>query len=142
MPQLRATVQRTNVNLGAQLNEAVAVALREAAEVGAQVSRQVAGQRPGATGDMQNITVSEPRGTPLGWEIEVTSHAAWAWFQEFGTLGNRKRKLKRNPRSSTSSGRQSPSRAAGTGITPLHFLSAGRTAARRAFLPALQRRLR
>lgn len=142
MPTIRATVHRTSEPLGLLANHAVRAALHEAATVGAGVSRRVAQQRPGPTGEMQNITVSEVRGTAHGWEVEVTSHAPWAWFQEFGTLGNRKRKLKQPSRSTEPSGHRPPGRGTGSGITPLRFLSAGASAARKAFLPLLEQKLR
>lgn len=140
MPTVKVTVHRSHESLSAFTNRAVREALREAAEEGARVARGLASQRPGETGKMQQITVSDVRGTISGWQVEVVSHAWWAWFQEFGTLGNRKRRLKQAPR--TSSTRAAPSREPGTGITPLRFLGAGATAARRAFPALLARKLR
>lgn len=137
MPTIHATVHRSSVPLGVIANHAVREALHEAATIGAGVSQRISQQRMGATGDMQHITVSEARGTAHGWEVEVTSHALWAWFQEFGTLASRRRKLKQPARV----GKGHPVRDA-KGITPLRFLSQGASAARKVFLPLLEQKLR
>lgn len=142
MPSVRVTVHRSTEPLSVFTNRAIREALKEAADVGAHVAEQVASQREGQTGQMQQITVSDVRGSVTGWEVEVISPAPWAWFQEFGTLGNRTRRLKQSARSTTPSGRQPPSREAGTGITPLRFLGAGATASRRVFLDLLTRKFR
>ena len=102
--------------------EAVFVGARE----GATVAASVASTRS-KSGAMANMRVSSASRTPDGWEASFTSPVHYAWFQNYGTLGNRRKPLKQNPRTGRT-------RDPGTGVEPLRFLDAGRAAGRRAML--------
>ena len=102
--------------------DAVAIAARE----GGAVAAQVASSRS-KTGSMADIRVSSPTRTPDGWQASFISPVKHAWFQNYGTLGNRRKALKQAPRTNRT-------RAPGTGVEPLGFLDAGRRAGRRALL--------
>lgn len=110
--------------------EAVAIAAREGGTVAAQIAATRRGAR--ADGDdesqsMSNIRVSSPTRTPDGWRASFVSPVKHAWFQNYGTLGNRRKALKQSPRTNRT-------RAPGTGVEPLGFLNAGLRAGRRAML--------
>src|SRR5678815_144758 len=98
--------------------------VRIAAREGARAASSVASTRS-KTGRMAEMRVSSVDGTPDGWAASFTSPVFYAWFQEYGTLGNRRKALKRAP-----SGDRT--REPGTGIEPLGFLAAGRRAGRAA----------
>jgi hypothetical protein len=113
---------------------AVPRALNRSASVGAAKAREVASQRSN-TGQMANIKIAPARRDRRGWNVVFFSPAFYAWFHEHGTLGNRRRKLKQP-------GRSRRSRAPGTGVKPLRFLSQGRRVARLRLLEHLQREIR
>ncbi len=112
----------------------IASALQHAAAVGAEVSRSAA-QARSESGEMSHIRTTgvrpDRRGLTRGYDIAFYSPAFYAQFQELGTLSARKKKLKQPSRNLRSGG----------GIKPLRFMAKGRTAARRALLLELQRRL-
>jgi hypothetical protein len=112
---------------------AIPRALKEAAEDGARVSRTIARSRV-ETGAMADIKVAPPRRDVKGWNVIFFSPAYYAWFQEKGTLGNRRGRLKQP-------GRSSRDRSPGTGIEPLNFLAKGRTAARKSLMEHLRREI-
>ena len=106
-------------------------AVQTAAVEGAQAAAQIASSRS-KSGSMAAIRVENVRQTPDGWEASFVSPAAHAWFQNYGTLGNRRKKLKQAPRTNRT-------REPGTGISPLGFLDAGRRAGIRALKRELAR---
>jgi hypothetical protein len=119
--QVKATVNATNLfpRITADISRLARDATAEAARVGAQAASQRASQR--GMGD--TIHAAGASGSPDGWEsFFVCSHPA-VWFQNYGTLGNRRKRLKQAPRTDRT-------RAPGTGITPLRFLQLGRAAGR------------
>lgn len=95
-------------------------AVSESARVGAQAASQVAAQR--GMGD--TIHPSSVLRTYDGFQASFVCVHPAVWFQSYGTLGNRRKRLKQPPRTDRT-------RAPGTGITPLRFLQAGRAAGRR-----------
>jgi hypothetical protein len=108
-------------------------ALADAAQQAAQVARAAAAPRS-RTGKMGNIRVAPPRRNAKGWDAAIISPVFYAWMQEHGTLGNRRRKLKRP----SARRRAAPP---GSGVRPLRFLTKGRAAGRKALLSALERAL-
>ena len=107
--------------------DAVAIAARE----GANVAGQIAAERS-KTGQMASMRVSSPSRTPDGWTASFTSPVPYAWHQNYGTLGNRRKPLKQSPRTGRT-------RQPGTGIEPLRFLDAGRSAGRRAMIAHIRK---
>jgi hypothetical protein len=133
MPQIRA---RVNVeNYVPRITERVRVLARDAAEegakAGARAAAEIAAQRS-VSGQMAAIR-AEPAipAERSGWVAFIVSPTYYAWFQNFGTLGNRARSLKRAPTTKRT-------RQPGTGIKPLRFLDAGRRVARKAALERLK----
>lgn len=92
-------------------------AVRAAARAGAETAHLSASARV-KTGAMRSIRIEPVRRSKLGWFAGFHSPVKHAWYQNDGTLGNRKRKLRQAP-----SGKRS--RAPGTGVKPLHFLYYG-----------------
>lgn len=136
MPQISARVHVEDhfPRITEEVRRLARDAAEEGAKVGAAAAAAIAAQRS-ATGQMAAIRVeaATPRET-TGWVAAFVSPVYYAWFQNFGTLGNRSRRLKRQPTGNRS-------REAGTGIRPLHFLEAGRRAGRKAMLEKLDRGL-
>ena len=81
---------------------------------------------------MAAIRVEPARPTVDGWEASFVSPVGYAWMQNYGTLGNRRKPLKEAPRTNRT-------REPGTGIEPLGFLDAGRSAGLRALKRELAR---
>lgn len=132
MPLLRTRVDVVS-NFGAindRVNEIGRRAVQAGAEAGAQTAASIASQRS-KSGRMAAIQVLPARGTPDGWEASFQSPVVHAWFQNYGTLGSRRKALKQPPRGNRT-------RAPGTGIEPLGFLDAGRRAGRKAMMDVLR----
>ncbi len=128
-------------------DRAVRVALIRSVIVGAKVASARAKERS-ETGTMAQMSLRYPRpmkgGATRGYEAQFYSNAYYSSFQEFGTLGSRKRKLSAATvrRRSSASGQARQAKVSGrTGIQPLKFMVAGRAAARKTLLLELQRRL-
>ena len=94
-------------------------AVAEAARVGAQAASARAGQR----GMSDTIHPSSTLRTYDGFQASFVCVHPAVWWQNYGTLGNRRKRLKQPPRTDRT-------RAPGTGIVPLRFLQAGRAAGR------------
>jgi hypothetical protein len=128
MPGVRTRVDVTN-NF-AQVTQQVIDTARESVGVGAReggkAAQTVASQRS-KTGRMADIRVSSPSKTYDGFEASFLSPVHYAWFQNYGTLGNRKKALKQSPR-------KKRTREPGTGVEPLKFLDIGRRVGRKAML--------
>jgi hypothetical protein len=135
MPTVRSRVDVTTDfdRIGREVNAHAKRAVQAAAVEGAQAARAVASQRS-KTGRMAAIRVEPVRGTVDGWESSFVSSTYYAWMQNYGTLGSRRKKLKQAPRTNRT-------RAPGTGIAPLGFLDAGRRAGIRALKRELGRGL-
>ena len=108
LPEVSRTIQKL-------AEEAVA----EAARVGAEAASQRAAQR--GMGD--TIHPSSSLRTYDGFQASFVCVHPAVWWQNYGTLGSRRKRLKQPPRTDRT-------RAPGTGITPLRFLQAGRAAGR------------
>jgi hypothetical protein len=132
MPLLRATVNVTDDfrQVTVVVNELARHAVEAAAREGAAAAAAVASARS-KTGRMASITPDNAIGTADGWAASFVSPTHYAWFQNYGTLGNRRKRLKQPPRGSRT-------REQGTGIEPLGFLEAGRRAGRRAMLRTIK----
>lgn len=135
MPTVRTKVDFTNdfPRITRQVNDLARDAVAAAAREGGQVAAQIASQRS-KSGQMANIRVSSATGSPDGWESAFLSPVFYAWFQNYGTLGNRRKALKQGPRSDRT-------REPGTGVEPLGFLDAGRRAGVRAMRDMIARGL-
>lgn len=83
---------------------------------------------------MATIRVSSPSKTYDGYEAAFLSPVFYAWMQNYGTLGNRRKPLKQSPRTNRT-------REPGTGVEPLRFLDAGRRAGRKAMLEHIRQGL-
>lgn len=131
MPLLKARIDISSdfPRITRQVNELAQRAVTTAAEEGVRAASAVAGSRS-KSGRMAAIRVEPVRGSADGWEASFISPVHYAWFQNYGTLGSRRRRLKRAPRGNRT-------RAPGTGIQPLGFLEAGRRAGRAAMLRTL-----
>lgn len=117
--------------------EAVAIAAREGGAVAAQIASTRRGTRSEGddeTQSMSDVRVSSPSRTQDGWQASFVSPVKHAWFQNYGTLGNRRKPLKQTPRTNRT-------RAPGTGVEPLGFLDAGRRAGRRALIAHIRQGL-
>lgn len=108
--------ERITREVHAQAERAVERAARE----GAAAATAVAAKRS-KTGRMAAITAGNATRTPDGYIASFVSPVHYAWFQNYGTLGSRRKRLKQAPRTDRT-------RAPGTGIEPLGFLEAGRKA--------------
>lgn len=142
MATLRSTVKIDNRfgKITREYDRATRRALAEAAAVGAQVSRAKASERH-RTGAMEDIKVTRVRDGRKGPNVLLVSTPSYAAFQEFGTLGSRKKKLSKKTlaRQSSGSGQARLAKVAGSeGIKPLRFMGKGRTAARKTLLPLIQ----
>lgn len=135
MPIIHATVDIADDfhRITDQVNDLAREAVTLAAVEGAKAAAAVASQRS-KTGRMAGMRVLPVEGTPDGWAAGFQSPVFYAWFQEYGTLGNRKKPLKQPPRGDRT-------REPGTGVEPLGFLRAGRRAGRRALLDHIARGL-
>lgn len=135
MPLLKTTVSVENRfrQITVDVNNMAKQAVAEGAVAGARAASAAAAARS-KSGHMAAITVDPVVGAADGWESGFVSHAYYAWFQSFGTLGSRTRKLKRSSATKRT-------REAGTGIKPLRFLDIGRRAGRKAMLERLNRGL-
>jgi hypothetical protein len=122
---VQATVNVTNrfPEITREISQLARTATAEAARVGAEAAGARAAQR--GMGDTMYAAGAE--GSPDGWQsFFVCTHPA-VWFQNYGTLGNRRRRLKQPPRTDRT-------RAPGTGIVPLRFLQYGRSEGRKDML--------
>lgn len=128
MPLLRATVDVTDnfPLVTREVNELARRAVHNAVNEGAAVAASMASARS-KSGRMAATTADSVIGTPDGWRASFVSPVHYAWMQNYGTLGSRRKRLKQPPRTERT-------RAPGTGIEPLGFLDAGRRAGRRALL--------
>ena len=135
MPTIRSSVDVTNgfPRITEEVNRLAREAVGAAAREGGQAAAALASQRS-KTGSMAGIRVSSPSGSPDGWEAAFLSPVHYAWFQNYGTLGNRRKALKQPPRSDRT-------RAPGTGVEPLGFLDAGRSHGRRVLIDTIRRGL-
>ncbi len=135
MPLLKTRIDITNdfPRITRAVNEMAKRAVQAGAVEGAQVAAGIASQRS-KSGRMAAIRVDPVRGSADGWEASFVSPVGHAWFQNYGTLGSRRKKLKQAPRTNRT-------REAGTGIEPLGFLDAGRRAGRKAMLREIERGL-
>lgn len=86
----------------------------------------------GSARGMGPATVEPVRATPDGWQGSFVMAGMHQWFQNYGTLGNRRKPLKQAPRTNRT-------RAPGTGIKPLGHLDAGKRAGVRALKRELAR---
>lgn len=128
MPLVHSTVNFTNrfSEITADVNQLAREAVTAGAHAGAQAAHAVASQRQ-VTGRMASIRTEPVHGSDNGWTASFVSPVYYAWFQNYGTLGNRRKALKGSPRTNRT-------RDPGTGVEPLHFLEAGRRAGRKAIL--------
>ncbi len=133
--RIQSTVRITNrfPEITADVNRLAQEAVTAAAAAGATVARQIASSRT-ETGRMAGIRVERVRGSENGWDASFVSPVFYAWMQNYGTLGNRTKPLKQAPRTGRT-------REPGTGIEPLRFLEAGRSAGRRAMMARVRRGL-
>jgi hypothetical protein len=133
MPTITATVDVTNnfPQMKRAYSDLARRAVGEAAKVGGAKAASIAAQRS-KSGTMARIAVSSPTGSVNGWESAFLSPIYYAWFQNWGTLGNRTRPLKQP-------GRSTRSRAPGTGIKPLYFLDSGKREGRRAMMAMIRK---
>ncbi len=132
MPTISSRVDVTN-NFPVISREVSALAKRAvhaAALEGAAHASQIASARS-ESGAMAGMRVSSPTGGTSGWEAAFLAPVYYAWFQNWGTRGNRTRPLKQP-------GRSVLSREPGTGITPLYFLDQGRTHGRKVMLAMIR----
>lgn len=132
MPGITSKVDVTNnfPRITREVSELARNAVADAAVVGAEAAASIASQRS-KTGRMADIKASRSHGTPDGWGASFVSLVFYAWFQEYGTLGNRRKALKR-----PASGKRTHD--PGTGVEPLGFLAAGRRAGRAAMLQRIK----
>lgn len=123
----------------AQAKRAVEVAAR----VGAAEAARVASQRR-KSGRMAQVTPDNAIRTVDGWRASFVSPVPWAWWQNYGTLKGRRRRLSAATiaRRSSGSGQKRLAKVSGSpGIEPLHFLEAGRRAGLAALKQVLARGL-
>lgn len=90
----------------------------------------------GSERGMGPAVVESVRATVDGWEASFVMRGKHQWFQNYGTLGNRKKPLKEPRRY-----RRNYTYAPGTGIEPLGHLDAGKRAGVRAMRRELSRGL-
>ena len=127
MPLVHSRVDVTNHfdRITQDVNAAAKRAVQIAAIEGARECARV-----GSARGMDSPIVEPVRGSVDGWVASFVAPGIEQWFQNYGTPGNRKKALKRPPRTNRT-------RAPGTGIKPLGHLDAGR----RAGVAALKREL-
>lgn len=129
MPLVSTTVdvnahfERVTREVHAHARKAVSMAADEGAR--AAVAK-------GSERGMGPAVVEPTRPTVDGWVASFSMAGIHQWFQNFGTLGNRRKPLKQPPRTNRT-------RAPGTGIKPLGHLDAGRAAGVRALKRELAR---
>ncbi len=130
MPLLKTSIDITNdfPRITREVNDMAKRAVNAAAAEGAAAANAVGAQRN------FSVDVESVRGTADGWAASFVCRKPHAWFHEFGTLGERRRKLEQDPRTNRT-------RAPGTGIKPLGFLSAGRRVGRKAMKREIARGL-
>jgi hypothetical protein len=135
MPFLRTriTVHNRFPEVNREVNSLARNAVLAGAAVGAASARAAASDRVD-TGRMGAIHIEGPEGTADGWVAAFVSPSLAAWYQNFGTLGNRKKPLKRSPRTDRD-------RSPGTGVEPSHFLDIGRRDGARAMRQMISRGL-
>jgi hypothetical protein len=127
MPLVSSRVDVTSSfeRVTAEANASARRAVHAAAIEGARECGRVGSQR-----SLNSPVVELPRGTVDGWVASFVAPGIEQWFQNYGTLGNRRKPLKQPPRTNRT-------RAPGTGIEPLGHLDAGT----RAGVAALRREL-
>lgn len=133
MPLVHARVD-VNMNFDRvtqDVNQLARRAVSVAAHEGSQAASAVASSRS-KSGRMAAIRAEPVKATPDGWLASFVSPVGYAWFQNYGTLGNRRKRLKQAPRTNRT-------REAGTGIEPLGFLDAGRRVGLKALREVLTR---
>ena len=133
MPTIHSTV-RVQDNFAKQqaaYHQLARTAVFEGAKVGGAVAAAEAAERS-KSGTMASIRVSSASRTYEGWEASFLSPVYYAWFQNWGTLGNRTRKLRAPPRGDRT-------REPGTGIKPMYFLDRGRDAGRRRMVAIIRK---
>lgn len=101
-----------------EVNEEARARVTAAARVGAAVAGGIAGQRG------IEVRVLPTQGTVDGWESGFQAEHRASLYQDLGTLGSRVKPLKQPPRTNRT-------RAPGTGIEPLNFMSKGHAAGKR-----------
>lgn len=128
MPFVKTRVDVFNEfgKISREIDERAREAVFVGAKAGGAAAANVASRRS-KSGAMADIRVSSAQRTPDGWMASFTSPVVHAWFQNYGTLGSRRKRLKQAPRTDRT-------RAPGTGIEPLGFLDAGRRVGRKAML--------
>lgn len=133
MPLMRTRVDAVNrfPEVTRELNDLAARSVAAGAAAGAQVAASIAATRS-KTGRMAHIAPTPVSNTGNGWVASFASRVFYAWFQEEGTLGNRRKPLKQPPRTNRT-------REPGTGVEPLRFMRAGRNAGRKAMLDTLRK---
>lgn len=135
MPLLKTKVD-VYMNFGQisrEIDKSASEAVFIGAHEGAKAAAAVASERS-KSGRMADMRVSSASRTPDGWQASFTSPVPYAWFQNYGTLGNRRKRLKQAPRTDRT-------REPGTGIEPLSFLDAGRRVGRKAMLEHIRQGL-
>lgn len=128
MPLVRTTVD-VNMHFDRVTREVHEHAKRVVAIAAAEGARAAVAK--GSERGMGPAVVEPVHPTPDGWSCSFVMAGIHQWFQNYGTLGNRKKPLKEPPRTNRT-------RAPGTGITPLNHLDEGK----RAGVRALRRELR
>lgn len=128
--------------LGEDVERLVVVALDGGATVAAQTAHEIASRRR-VTGKMSDFEAIPAAGTEDGYASGIRNHPG-AWydrFQNYGTAGKRRRKLKK----ATISARQRPSGVArqerfgsNQGIEPLGFFEAARRDGKREMLRIIE----
>lgn len=119
-------------DLSAATRQALFETTTEMAKAATHIARER--QRPGNHRKMQEITELTVFEWSDGWEGGIISPAWYAWFQNDGTLGSRKKKLKKATleRRSSRSGQARYAKVSGNkGITPLGFFDAAIKVARK-----------
>lgn len=121
MPLLRTEVDFVDhfAEMTRDVERLAQIAVETAAREGAVAANAVGSQRD------FHVDVEPTRRTSDGYVASFVCRKYYAWFHEYGTLGNRRKALKQNPRTDRT-------RAPGTGIKPLGFLSAGKRAGKKA----------
>lgn len=133
MPYIRTKIDIRNdfPAITRDLDELAKRSVVAGAQAGASVAAGIAGTRS-KTGSMARIVPTPVRNTGEGWTASFASRVFYAWFHEYGTLGSRRKPLKRPPSTDRS-------RDPGTGVEPLGFMRAGRSAGRKVMLDVTAR---
>lgn len=133
MPLVRTSVD-VNMNF-ARVTQAVNQQARRAVTVAAAEGARAAASKASSrskSGRMASMRVEPTRRSVDGWVGSFVSPVYYAWFQNYGTLGSRRKQLKQPPRTNRT-------RAPGTGVEPLGFLEEGKRVGRRALIRELTR---